>query len=142
MKAILLLVFTCCAAVAQENIETLSQLDDYRRQVNGDYLKALRPVYVKGVEATPDEKTQFIAAALNLKKLQKYMCPTYGKRLAINNERANPVLNNKELERLYRIMKNAKISTSLPATRAELNEAQQFLDAFAKAMQLPVIFTN
>lgn len=142
MKLALALIFLSCVLCAQENIETLGQLDDYRRQVNGAYLKALNPVYNQGEKVTSDERAAFVDAAKALQKLQDYMCPTYGKRLAIIKERANLELNNKELERLYKIMKDAKIATSLPATRAELNEAQKFLDAFAKAMQLPVVFTN
>ena len=142
MKHALALLLLSCVLCAQENFETLGQLDDYRRQVNGAYLKAQNPIYNKAEKVSDDEKAAFVVAATALQKLQDYMCPTYGKRLAIMKERANLELNNKELERLYKIMKDAKIATSLPATRAELNEAQNFLDAFAKAMQLPVVFTN
>ncbi|MEY3812952.1 MAG: hypothetical protein RL495_899 [Verrucomicrobiota bacterium] len=142
MKAVLLLLFTCCTIVAQENIETLSQLDDYRRKISGPYLKALDPIYRKADKATDEEQSAFIAAAIDLKALKAYMCPTYGKRISINKYHANIVENDKRLEALYKIMKEAKIKTSLPATRAELNEAQKFLDAFYKAMQLPVVLNS
>jgi hypothetical protein len=140
MKNGLALLLLCCATFAQENIETLKQLDDYRMKVNGAYLKALNPIYNKGEKASDDEKAAFVAAVADLKALQAYMCPQYGKKISINKDHANFVENDKKLDAFYKAMKEAKIKTSLPATRAELNEAQKFLDAFYKAMQLPVKF--
>lgn len=142
LKYIHILLLSCCALCAREGIEKLGQLDDYRREVNGAYLRALSPIYARGLETTADEKTAFVTAALDLKKLQEYMCPTFGKRLSIDSSRANAESGNRELERLYGIMKKAKIRTSLPITREEIRESQAFLDAFAEAMRLPVVFNN
>lgn len=142
MKYLLALVLTCCALVAQEGIETLGQLNAYRLKVSGSYLKALRPIYDNAEKATDGEKAAFLAAVIELKALQSYMCPEYGKRISINKDYANFVENDKKLNSFHKIMKEAKIKTSLPATREELNEAQIFLDAFYKAMQLPVKFDS
>jgi hypothetical protein len=142
MKHALALILACCAIVAQEGIETLGQLNTYRLKVNGSYLKAHRPIYDNAEKATDGEKAAFLAAVIELKALQSYMCPEYGKRISINKDYANFVENDKKLNSFYKVMKEAKIKTSLPATREELNEAQIFLDAFYKAMQLPVKFDS
>ena len=140
MKHALVLLLLCCVSFAQENIETLKQLDDYRLKVNGSYLKALHPIYNKGEKASDAEKAAFVAAVIDLKALQDYMCPPYGRKIDVRSDRANFMENDKKLDLFYKAMKEAKIKMSLPATRAELNEAQKFLDAFYGAMQLPVKF--
>jgi hypothetical protein len=141
MKSLLLLMFTFCTLSAQEDIKTLSQLQDRRIKVSGPYIHAARAIFSKAEKATDGEKAAFIKAATDLKELQAYVCPSYGTRFRINIDSAGFEQNQIKLDGFCKIMEEAKIQTSLPATRAQLNEGQRFLDALYQALQLPVVFS-
>jgi hypothetical protein len=140
MKSLLLLIFTFCTLCAQDDIKTLSQLKDRRIKVSGPYISSTHAIYSKAEKATDVEKAAFIKAAIDLREFQAYVCPSYGTRFRINIDTAGFEQNQIKLDGYCKIMEEAKIQTSLPATRAQLNEGQRFLDALYQALQLPIVF--
>ena len=117
--------------------ESMSAFEEHRRKVCAAYLQASNAIYNKGESATKDEKAKFITAALELERLQTYV----GKRrpLFLKSDNAPTMeLNKGKLQEAYGKMAAAEIKTTLPATRAELNEASKYMNALGELMLLPV----
>ena len=117
--------------------ESMSAFEEHRRKVCAAYLQASNAIYNKGESATKDEKAKFITAALELERLQTYV----GKRrpLFLKSDNAPTMeLNKGKLQEAYGKMAAAEIKTTLPATRAELNEASKYMNALGELMRLPV----
>jgi len=117
--------------------ESLSAFEDHRRKVTAAYMKASNPIYNKGEAATKEEKAAFTPAAIELARLQGYV----GKRRSIflkSDNEASMELNRKKMQEAYGKMAAAEIKTTLPATRAELNEASKYMNALGELMRLPV----
>jgi hypothetical protein len=117
--------------------ESLGAFEDHRRKVTAAYMKASNPIYNKGEAATKEEKAAFTPAAIELARLQGYV----GKRRSIflkSDNEASMELNRKKMQEAYGKMAAAEIKTTLPATRAELNEASKYMNALGELMRLPV----
>ena len=123
--------------------ESLSLFDAHRRNVCSAYLKAANVIYNKGDIASEDEKAAFIAASLDLERLQAYVGKS--RRLGLDYQKSNAGLQSVNMEKmndLYAKMASARIVTRLPASRAELNEASIYINALGQLMQLPIRLGN
>jgi len=123
--------------------ESLSLFDTHRRNVCSAYLKAANAIYNKGEIASEEEKSAFVSAALELERLQAYVGKS--RRLSLDPQKSNAAMRDVNMEKisdLYAKMAAAKIATSLPASRAELNEASVYINALGQLMQLPVRLGN
>jgi TPR repeat protein len=123
--------------------ESLSLFDTHRRNVCSAYLKAANAIYNKGEIASEDEKSAFVAAALELERLQAYVGKS--RRLGLDYQKSNAGLQSVNMEKmndLYAKMASARIVTRLPASRAELNEASIYINALGQLMQLPIRLGN
>lgn len=118
--------------------ESLSLLDTHRKNVCSAYMKAASPIYNKGEAASEDEKAAFIAAAAEIARLQAYIGKSRRLTLSSKSNAAMRAINTEKMTECYAKMSSAKIATTLPATRAELNEASIYINALGQLMQLPV----
>jgi hypothetical protein len=118
--------------------ESLSQFDSHRKDVCAAYLKAAVPIYNKGEIASEEEKVAFIAAAGELARLQAYVGKKRRLSLSPRSNAGLREINMQKINDLYAKMAAAKIQTTLPASRAELNEASIYINALGQLMQLPV----
>lgn len=118
--------------------ESLSLFDTHRKNVCSAYMKAASPIYNKGEAATADEKAAFTVAAAELVRLQSYIGKS--RRLSLSSKSNGPAraVDSETMSECYAKMSDAKIATSLPATRAQLNEASIYINGLGKIMQLPV----
>jgi TPR repeat protein len=121
------------------SFESLSLFDTHRKNVCSAYMKAASPIYNKSEAATDDEKAAFTVAVAELVRLQSYIGRTRRLSLSSNSNEAARARNLAEMNECYAKMSAAKIAATLPATRAELNEASIYINALGKLMQLPVI---
>lgn len=126
-------------SVTALRFESLSLFDTHRKNVCSAYMKAASPIYNKGEAATEDEKVAFTVAVAELVSLQSYIGKTRRLSLSSNSNEAARARNLAEINECYAKMSAAKIAATLPATRAELNEASIYINALGKLMQLPVI---
>ena len=119
--------------------ESLSLFDIHRKNVCSAYLKAASPIYNKGEAASSDEKEAFTVAAAEITRLQSYM---KRRPVSLDVGRAGLTRNvdSANMSDCYAKISAAKIATTLPATRAELNEASIFINALGRIMLLPVSF--
>jgi len=118
--------------------ESLSLFDAHRKNVCSAYMKAASPIYNKGEAATSDEKAAFTVAAAELVRLQGYIGKSRRLSLSSKGNAASRAADSATMSECYARMSAAKIATSLPATRAELNEASIYINGLGKIMQLPV----
>ena len=118
--------------------ETLPLFDAYRKNTCSSYMKAALPIYNKGEKASSDEKATFIIAAAELVRLQAYIGKTRRLDLSSKVNGAMRAVNSEKMNDCYAKMSSAKIATTLPATRTELNEASIYINALGQLMQLPV----
>jgi hypothetical protein len=118
--------------------ESLSLFDAHRKNVCSAYMKAASPIYNKGEAATADEKAAFTVAAAELARLQSYIGKSRRLSLSSKSNAASRAVDSATLSDCYAKMSAAKIATSLPATRAELNEASIYINGLGKIMQLNV----
>ena len=118
--------------------ESLSLFDAHRKNVCSAYMKAASPIYNKGEAATADEKAAFTVAAAELVRLQSYIGKSRRLSLSSKSNAASRAVDSATLSDCYAKMSAAKIATSLPATRAELNEASIYINGLGKIMQLNV----
>jgi TPR repeat protein len=118
--------------------ETLSLFDAYRKNVCSAYMKAALPIYNKGETASSEEKVAFSVAAAELVRLQAYMGKARRLDLSSKVKGAMRSVTSEKMKEYYAKMSSAKIATTLPATRAELNEASIYINALGQLMQLPV----
>jgi hypothetical protein len=118
--------------------ESLSLFDTHRKNVCSAYIKAASPIYNKGEAATADEKAAFTVAAAELVRLQSYIGKVRRLSLSSKNNATSRVADSATMSECYAKMSAAKIATSLPATRAELNEASIYINGLGNIMQLPV----
>jgi TPR repeat protein len=118
--------------------ESLSLFDAHRKNVCSAYMKAASPIYNKGESATADEKAAFTVAAAELVRLQGYIGKSRRLSLSSKGNAASRAADSATMSECYARMSAAKIATSLPATRAELNEASIYINGLGKIMQLPV----
>lgn len=118
--------------------ESLSLFDAHRKNVCSAYIKAVSPIYNKGEAATADEKAAFTVAAAELARLQSYIGKSRRLSLSSKSNAASRAIDSATLSDCYAKMSAAKIATSLPATRAELNEASIYINGLGKIMQLNV----
>ena len=118
--------------------ESLSLFDAHRKNVCSAYMKAASPIYNKGEAATADEKAAFMVAAAELVRLQSYIGKSRRLSLSSKSNAASRAVDSATLSDCYAKMSTAKIATSLPATRAELNEASIYINGLGKIMQLNV----
>ena len=118
--------------------ESLSLFDAHRKNVCSAYMKAASPIYNKGEAATADEKAAFMVAAAELVRLQSYIGKSRRLSLSSKSNAASRAVDSATLSDCYAKMSAAKIATSLPATRAELNEASIYINGLGKIMQLNV----
>ena len=118
--------------------ESLSLFDAHRKNVCSAYMKAASPIYNKGEAATADEKAAFTVAAAELVRLQSYIGKSRRLSLSSKSNAASRAIDSATLSDCYAKMSAAKIATSLPATRAELNEASIYINGLGKIMQLNV----
>ena len=118
--------------------ESLSLFDTHRKNVCSAYMKAASPIYNKGEAATADEKAAFTVAAAELVRLQSYIGKS--RRLSLSSKSNGPTraVDSETMSECYAKMSDAKIATSLPATRAQLNEASIYINGLGKIMQLNV----
>ena len=118
--------------------ESLSLFDTHRKNVCSAYMKAASPIYNKGEAATADEKAAFTVAAAELVRLQSYIGKS--RRLSLSSKSNGPAraVDSETMSECYAKMSDAKIATSLPATRAQLNEASIYINGLGRIMQLPV----
>ena len=128
------------ARVPALSFESLSLFDRHRKNVCSAYLKAASPIYNKGEAASSVEKEAFTAAAKELVRLQSYIGKRRRLSLDATRTSATQGVDYETINDCYAKMSAAKIATSLPATRAELNEASIYINALGKIMQLPVSF--
>lgn len=120
--------------------ESLSLFDTHRKNVGSAYMKAASPIYNKGEAASADERAAFTVAAAELARLQKYIGKARPLSLSSNSNSASRAIDSATLSDCYAKMSAAKIATSLPATRTELNEASIYINGLGKIMQLNVSF--
>lgn len=121
--------------------ESLSLFDTHRKNVCSAYMKAASPIYNKGEAASADERAAFTVAAAELARLQKYTSEKPRPlSLSSNSNSASRAIDSATLSDCYAKMSAAKIATSLPATRTELNEASIYINGLGKIMQLNVRF--
>ena len=118
--------------------ESLSQFDAHRKNVCSAYMKAASPIYNKGEAATADEKAAFTVAAAELVRLQRYIGKARSLSLSSKSNAAMRAVNTENMNECYAKMSAAKIATTLPATRAELNGASIYINGLGQLMQLPV----
>lgn len=118
--------------------ETLSLFDVYRKNVCSAYMKAAMPIYNKGENASSEEKMAFTVAAAELVRLQSYIGKTRRLDLGSKVNGAMRAVNSEKMNDCYAKMSSAKIATTLPVTRTELNEASIYINALGQLMQLPV----
>ena len=118
--------------------ESLSLFDAHRKNVCSAYMKAASPIYNKGEAATADEEAAFMVAAAELVRLQSYIGKSRRLSLSSKSNAASRAVDSATLSDCYAKMSAAKIATSLPATRAELNEASIYINGLGKIMQLNV----
>jgi hypothetical protein len=118
--------------------ESLSLFDAHRKNVSSAYLKASSPIYSKGEGASDDEKAAFISAAAEVARLQNYIGKSRRLSLSSKSNAAMRAVNSEKMNECYAKMSAAKIAITLPATRAELNEASIYINALGQLMQLPV----
>lgn len=118
--------------------ESLSLFDAHRKNVCSAYMKAAFPIYNKGEAASDEEKAAFIAAAAEIVKLQAYVGKSRRLSLSSKSNAAMRAVNTEKMNEFYAKMSAAKIATTLPATRAELNEASVYINNLSQLMQLPV----
>lgn len=118
--------------------ESLSLFDTHRKNVCSAYMKAAFPIYNKGEAASDEEKAAFIAAAAEIVKLQAYVGKSRRLSLSSKSNAALRAVNTEKMNDFYAKMSAAKIATTLPATRAELNEASIYINNLSQLMQLPV----
>lgn len=118
--------------------ESLSLFDAHRKNVCSAYMKAASPIYNKGEAATADEKAAFTVAAAELVRLQSYIGKSRRLSLSSKSNAASRAVDSATLSDCYAKMSAARIATSLPATRAELNEASIYINGLGKIMQLNV----
>ena len=118
--------------------ESLSLFDAHRKKVSSEYMKAASPIYNKGDAASEVEKAAFIAAAAEIVRLQAYVGKSRRLSLSSNSNAAMRAINSEKMNECYAKMSAAKIATTLPATRAEQNEASNYINALGQLMQLPV----
>jgi hypothetical protein len=128
------------ARVPALSFESLSLFDRHRKNVCSAYLKVASPIYNKGEAASSVEKEAFTAAAKELVRLQSYIGKRRRLSLDATRTSATQGVDYETINDCYAKMSAAKIATSLPATRAELNEASIYINALGKIMQLPVSF--
>lgn len=121
---------------------SLSSFDEHRRKVCAAYLKAAAPIYSKGEVANKEEKAAFTVAALELVRLQTYVGKRRSLLLNSNKNDTLKALNTEKINEAYGKMTAAEIKTTLPATRAELNEASKYMNALGDLMRLPVKLTG
>ena len=105
-------------------------------------MKAALPIYNKGEAASENEKAAFCVAASELVRLQAYIGKKRPLGLSSNSNAAMRALNSEKMVECYAKMSSAKIATSLPVTRTELNEASIYINALGQLMQLPVSLGN
>jgi len=101
-------------------------------------MKAASPIYNKGEAATSDEKAAFTVAAAELVRLQSYIGKSRRLSLSSKSNAASRAVDSETMSECYAKMSAAKIASTLPATRAELNEASIYINGLGKIMQLPV----
>jgi len=118
--------------------ESLSLFDAHRKNVCSAYIKAASPIYNKGEAATSDEKAAFTVAAAELVRLQSYIGKSRRLSLSSKSNAASRAVDSETMSECYAKMSAAKIASTLPATRAELNEASIYINGLGKIMQLPV----
>ncbi len=118
--------------------ETLSAFDTHRKNVCAAYMKAAYPIYNRGEIASEEEKAAFTVAAAELARLQAYIGKTRRLSLSAKSNEALRAVNSEKMRELYAKMSSAKIATTLPVTRTELNEASIYINALGQLMQLPV----
>ena len=118
--------------------ESLSLFDTHRKNVCAAYLRASVPIYNKGEIASEAEKAAFIAAAHELVRLQAYVGKVRRLNLSSKSNAALREVNMEKMSNLYAKMAAAKIPTTLPAGRPQLNEASIYIHALGELMQLPV----
>lgn len=118
--------------------ESLSLFDEHRRKVCSEYIKASSPIYNKGDAATESEKEAFMAAAKELVRLQNYIGKSRRLGLSSKGNMAMRAINVEKMNEAYAKMASAKIATTLPATRTDLNAASVYINALGQLMQLPV----
>lgn len=121
--------------------ESMSAFEDHRRKICAAYLQASNPIYNKGEAATKDEKEKFVTTALELERLQTYVGKRRSLVLKSDNEAAKEMNRSKMFE-AYGKMAAAEIKTTLPATKAELNEASKYMNALGELMRLPVALSG
>jgi hypothetical protein len=120
--------------------ESLSLFDAYRKNVCAAYMKAASPVYNKGEAASEAEKAAFVAAATELARLQAYIGKSHRLSLSGKSNAAMRAVNTEKMNECYARMAAAKIATTLPASRADLNEGSTYINSLGQLMQLPVSF--
>jgi TPR repeat protein len=118
--------------------ESLSLFDTHRKNVCSAYMKAALPIYNKGETASENEKAAFVAAVTDLARLQSYIGKSRPLSLNSMNNGAMRAVNSDKMSECYSKMASAKIATTLPVTRAQLNEASIYINALGQLMQLPV----
>lgn len=121
--------------------ESMSAFEEHRRKICAAYLQASNPIYNKGEAATQDEKEKFVTTALELERLQTYVGKRRSLVLRSDNE-ASMDMNRSKWQEVYGKMAAAEIKTTLPATRAELNEASKYMNALGELMRLPVALSG
>lgn len=120
--------------------ESLSLFDAYRKNVCAAYMKAASPIYNKGEAASEAEKAAFVAAATELTRLQAYVGKSHRLSLSGKSNAAMRAVNTEKMNECYAKMAAAKIATTLPASRADLNEGSTYINSLGQLMQLPVSF--
>lgn len=118
--------------------ESLALFDAHRKNVCSAYMKAAFPIYNKGEAASEEEKATFIATAAEIVKLQAYVGKSRRLSLSSKSNATLRAINTEKMNEFYSKMSAAKIATTLPATRAELNEASVYINNLSQLMQLPV----
>jgi TPR repeat protein len=118
--------------------ESLSLFDAHRKNVCAAYIKAASAIYDKGDAASETEKAAYVDAALELVRLQTYVGKSRRLSLTSKNNAAMRAVNAEKMNEFYAKMAAAKIATSLPASRADLNEGTNYINALGQLMQLPV----
>ncbi len=118
--------------------ESLSLFDEHRKNVCSAYMKAALPIYNKGETATRAEKEAFEAAAAEIARLQSYIGKTRRLSLSSKINGGMRAVNSEKMTECYSKMASAKIATTLPVSRAQLNEASIYINALGQLMQLPV----
>lgn len=124
--------------IAGLKFESLSLFDTHRKNVCSAYMKAALPIYNKGEAASVEEKAAFVKTAAEIVRLQAYVGKSRRLSLSSKSNAAMRVINTEKMNDYYAKMSAAKIATTLPATRAELNEASIYINNLSQLMQLPV----